>query len=282
MNQFRIDESQLRSWHVAAAARTDVRGIAAVAKELEAHLARKDADGTIVVSRHQLFTWAEALQGAAARGGGPPLQAACDDMRSVLAGRASGAPPAAPGPASAPAAAFAMPPAPAPLATAPLSRQMPPAVQYVTPGALPTPTLRGGALVATSELAATARELIRGATSELLVISPWATGLETLAADIAALPPTVQVRIVSRRPEREDAPYHQAMEQLGRRRTVTAFSGHIQTRMIVADGTRALVGAASIPPAMSREVGVLLTDAASAGAARAHFERVFSEATAGR
>lgn len=268
-NSFRIEADEVRAWHEAAAKRVDVRGVAALAKELEAHVARREPDGTVVVSRHQLFTWAEALQGASSRGASE-LAGPAGEMRAILGGKPVG-------PAS-PALARAVPPviAPAFLPAAPVPV---PSVVYAGSGA---GSAGGVRLVSGAELAAIAREMVRGARGELFISSPWATGVETLLADVVALPPAVRVLIVSRRPEREDAAFHQAMDQLGRRRAITAFSNHIQTRIIVQDDERALVGAASIPGAASREAGILLTDRAAVAAVRAHFARVHEEAAGGK
>ncbi|HVM44307.1 MAG TPA: hypothetical protein VM582_00125, partial [Candidatus Thermoplasmatota archaeon] len=148
----------------------------------------------------------------------------------------------------------------------------------------PAPTAAagpGGRVLTGAPLGDAVRDLVRGATRELLVSSPWVTGVETLVADIVAAPPQARVLILSRRPEKDDGPFHQAMDQLGRRRAVTAWSPHIQTRLVISD-ERAIVGAASVPGAISREVGVLVTDAATVSALRAHFERAHQEAAGGK
>lgn len=291
-NSFRIEASEMQAWHESLAGRLEVRGVPAIAKELEAHLAKKGADGTVIVSRHQLFTWAEALQGAASRdtrgpSAGAPVSLAqiVADMRSILSGKPqtpAAAPPRAPAYAPPAYAPPAYPPpayAPAaPASSAPVAYTRPPAVVYGAPSG-PTAPAGGGALVTGPALAGATRDIIRTARSDLFISSPWETGIETLIADIVALPPDVRVHILSRRPAQETPAYHQAMDQLGRRRAVTAFSPHIQTRMIVQDDTRALVGAASIPGAASREAAILLHDRASVAAARAHIERAHKEAS---
>lgn len=281
-NTFRIDASEVRAWHEASAKRVDVRGVAALAKELEAHLARQGSDGTVVVSRHQLFTWAEALSGAASRGA-PELSGSAGEMRAILGGKRSSRAvdtPSNPTVASTTAWAVAghLPP---PRIEA--AQERPLAAPPVVYGASPASSAHSGVrVVPAHDLAATVREMVRGARGELLVASPWSTGIETLVPDLVALPPAVRVLIVSRRPEREDAAFHQSLDQLGRRRAVTAFSNHIQTRLIVQDDERALVGAASIPGAASREAGVLLNDRDAVAAVRAHFERVHAEAAGGK
>lgn len=281
-SSFRIDASELQAWQAALAARLDVRGVAAIAKEMEAHLARQDADGAVVVTRHQMFTWAEALEGAAARdpraasaGAQLSLPQVVADMRGILAGK-----PVAPGarPEASPPPAPRSSPPPAPEARP----EVVPPVVYGPPAA-PAGLARGAVRVVTgAELAATVRELVRGAKGALYVCSPWDTGVETLAADLVALPPHVRVLLLSRRPARDDAAFHQAMDQLGRRRAVTAWSPYIQTRMVIQDRERALVGAASIPGAASRETAVLVTDPGAIAALRAHFERGHQEAAGGK
>lgn len=278
-NSFRIEATELQGWHAALAARMELRGVPAIAKEIEAHLAKKDADGSVVVTRHQLFTWAEALQGVAQRdtrgasaGVALSIPQIVADMRGILGGKpveaaiARGAPSTEPAP---------LPAAPVPASSRP-AYAPPPAVVYGAPSSASGGA--GGSVVSGAQLGEAARDLIRSARTDLFVISPWDTGLETLVADIAALPPNVRVLIVSRRPAQDTPAYHQGLDQLGRRRAVTAFSPHIQTRMIVQDDARALVGAASVPGPASREVGVVISDRATVAALRAQFERTHSEA----
>jgi len=270
-NSFRIEAVELLAWHSAVSKRMEIRGVPAIAKEIEAHLGRKEPDGTVVVSRHQLFTWSEALYGAASRDTTGTLPPVVAEMRAILGGKAvSGAAAATPAPA-APAAA------PPPASRSPYTA--PPPVQYVAPAAAVAP---GARVLAGAALADAVRQTIRGATRELYVSSPWATGLETLVADITALPPHVRVLLLSRRPERDDGPFHQAMDQLGRRRAVTAWSPFIQTRMVLADERSAIVGAASAPGANSREIGVVVTDAETLRQLRSHFERAHEEAAGGK
>lgn len=282
-NSFRIDESELRTWHQVLAPRMDVRGVAAIAKELEAHLSKKEQDGTVVVSRHQLFTWAEALQGASMRDGSGALPAVVADMRAILGGKPAG---------GAPATGFVPPRAVdvapsmftgAPPPTGQATYAPPPPVQYASTPV--PPVMYGGGsstrFVAGPELADVVRDMVRSARSDLFLSSPWDTGMETLVGDLAQAQQGVRILIVSRRPAQEGASYHQAMDQLGRRKAITAFSPMIQTRMVIQDETRALVGAASIPGSVSREGAVLLTDRAAVAAVREHFLRVHGEASGG-
>jgi hypothetical protein len=283
-NSFRIDASELAGWHAIVARKMDVRGVAAIAKELEAHVAKKEADGTVVVSRHQLFTWAEALSGAASRPGGAELAPVAADMRGILSGKPAGAATPAPAPAFAPPSFQSVAPTMFTGAAPPTGYQAPAPVQYApAPVSYGTSASSGGVrIVAGPELAELARDLVRSAKGELFVSSPWDMGVETLAQEIAMLPPAVKVLIVSRRPANETPAYHDAMNALGKRRTVTAYSPYIQTRLIVQDNERALVGAASVPGPQSREAAVLLTDRAAVAAVRAHFERMHNEAAGPR
>lgn len=288
-NSFRVDASEVQGWHARLASRMDLRGVPAIAKEIEAHLAKKDADGTVVVTRHQLFTWAEALSGAAARDTQGTVAPVVADMRAILTGKPAGSvaghPPAS---APAPASPSAFAPAPASAwsasAPAPVTYQSAPPVTYVSSGAaaLAGPGGAGGRVVSGNDLANGIRELLRGAQSEVCISSPWVTGIETLVADIVATAPQVRVLIVSRRPDKDEPAFHKAMDQLGRRKAITAWSTHIQTRYVIADGKAAIVGAASIPIAASREAGVAITDPATVAALRAHFDRCHVEAAGGR
>lgn len=279
-NSFRIDATELLAWHTALSKRMDLRGVPAIAKEIEAHIARKDGDGTVVVSRHQLFTWAEALQGAAARDGGPALPPVIAEMRAILSGK-----PATEVPRDAkvtnPGAPIGGHPQPGQHAQASepaRSMYATPPVQYARTAATPAP----GSVLTGDALGDAVRQLILGATREVYVSSPWLTGVETIVTELTALPPQVRVLVLSRRPDRDDGPFHQAMDKLGRRRAVTAWSPYVQTRMIVADDARAILGAASVPGANSREVGLMVTDAATIRELRAAFERAHAEAAGGK
>ena len=295
-NSFRVDASELQAWHAALTARMELRGVPALAKEMEAHLMKKADDGTVVVTRHQLFTWAEALSGAAARdprgssaGAQLSLAQVVGDMRGILTGKPSAAPgggvPGAglsgPGAGAATGTGTgtgtALSPGPATTSSG-WGAPAPPAVVYRPAGA----TIGAGNVVSGNDLANAVRELIRGAQTEICVSSPWATGVETLVNDLVAAAPHVKVLIVSRRPDKDEPAFHQAMDKLGRRKAITAWSSHIQTRYVIADGKAALVGAASIPIAASREAAVALTDPATVSALRAHFDRCHVEAAGGR
>lgn len=279
-NSFRIDASELLAWHDALSKRMDLRGVPAIAKEIEAHIARKDADGTVVVTRHQLFTWAEALSGAAARDGGPAIPPVVAEMRAILSGKpvtetTRDIKVASPG---LPIGGFPRPGQYAHVTEPARPMVGPPPVQYARQAPVPV----AGAVLSGAALADAVRATMRAATRELYLSSPWVTGIETLVTDIVDLPPAVRVLILSRRPERDDGAFHKAMDELGRRRAVTAWSPYVQTRMVIADDTRAIVGAASAPGANSREVGLLVTDAATIRELRAAFERAHIEAAGGK
>jgi hypothetical protein len=280
-NSFRIEESELRTWYQVLAPRLDVRGVAAIAKEIEAHMNKKGEDGTVVVSRHQLFTWAEALQGSSMRDGSGALPAVVADMRAILGGKVAGGGAKLATGLQAPADPTSNLFAPIPRVDVP---QTLPPVQYSSAPVAPV-NYGGGSsprFVAGAELADIVRDMIRSPRSDLFVSTPWDTGMETLVGELAQAPQGIRILIVSRRPAQETPSYHQAMDQLGRRKAVTAFSPMIQTRMIIQDEARALVGAASIPGTVSREGAVLLTERAAMAAAREHFLRVHAEASGGR
>lgn len=306
-NSFRIEASEMQAWHAALASRIELRGVPAIAKELEAHLMKKGEDGAVVVTRHQLFTWAEALAGAAARdprgsaaGAQLSLAQVVADMRSILTGKptgeaalgapgsrttlasgAAGIAPVGPLPGILGSGAAQPPPAVtyAPASTSAWNTSAPAPVTYVPSGASAGP---GGRVLTGNDLANAVRELLRGAQTEICLSSPWVTGVETLVADIVATAPQLKILIVSRRPDKDDPGFHKAMDQLGRRKAITAWSLHIQTRYVIADGKAAIVGAASLPGPASREAGIAITDPATVAALRAHFDRCHVEAAGGR
>lgn len=284
-SSFRIAEDEFRTWHEAVVAKRDLRGLAAVAKEMEAHLA-KAAEAHVAVTRHQLFTWAEALQGAATRdpraasaGAALSLPQVVGDMRAVLAGRVDPPPPEKASTFSA--ATMATAAAPAPRTPAPyMSFEPVPDVVYAPPG----DSRAGGAtgFVSGAEIASTVRAMIREARLEICIVSPWGAGLETLVPDLLQTPKDVRILIVSRRPEKQDEAYHRQLNQLGLRHTVTAFSPHLATRMVITDRSRALVGAASIHApsfTQSREGAIVTSDPAVVARAKEHFDRLHAEAS---
>lgn len=282
-----IPEDEFRAWHQAVEARIEMRGAPAIAKELEASLKRASG-GQVHVSRHQLFSWAESLEGIASRdprrasaGAHLSLAQVVGDIRRVLSGGPStGAAPPSP-PADAPARHAA--PAPLPVDEpdeAPAERMGaagPPPVMYVKGGAAaPAGSIGFLAPGATGDAA---RRLLREARTEVLVISPWSFGLDTLAEDILALPESVAVRLVTRRPDKDDPAYHKHMERMTRRGAEVRFSPFLQTRMLIVDGQKLMLGAASVPPsgAPTREAALVVSDRVTAQQAREHFARQFEE-----
>ena len=294
-SSLRIPTEMLRSWMDVLAPRTELRGAAAIAKEMEAHLAKADADGHVAVARHQLFTWGEAIAGIARRTPlGSPVQGVADDIRAVLGGRQPGA--AAGSPASVPPAPGLARPGGAGWGAAP---PPPPPPSYGGPSSAPPPTTyarstmmppgpTGGAggirLVPEHETHVVAGSLVREARRELLVVSPWVLGLETLAPELMRTPASVTLRIVSRRPDREDETYHRALRDLQARKADLVMSPFLHTRMIIGDGEALLLGAAGLPKPgvnVAREAAILTSDPSTVQAARDHFHRIFDEARNG-
>lgn len=262
MSSFRLPSDVLVGWKDALAKE---RGSADDAlQDILRALQGEAPDQHVVVTRHQLFSWAQAVEGAA-RKGRPQLQAVADDMRAYLGGPA---PAARAGPVAQ--AAAPLPQATGYVPAPPIVYQKGPAL---APGA-------AGAtrLVTERELGGFVTEMLREAQREVLVVSPFGLGLESLAAALVALPPSVQVRALTRRPPQEGEEYHRTMQQLRKRGVDVVFSPHVQTRMMLTDGARLLLGAASVPGPQSRECAVATTEAALVAAARANFERLYAEA----
>ena len=277
----RIPEDMIKTWVESLGPRTDLRGASAIAKEMEAALA-KAAEGYVVIGRHQLFTWGENLQGIARRAPlGSPAQTVADEIRSILSGREASP--------SAPAARPAGPPPPPSSrdwrpTPPPASLAAPPPVTYAR-GATPAGASGGAGVRLVTETAQVVGNVLREARRELLVVSPWTLGLETLVNDLVRTAPGVKLTIVSRRPEREDEAYHRALRDLQRRGAELVMSPFLHTRMLVADGEVLLLGAAGLPKPgvnVARESAILTSDAAAVGAAREHVLRIFQEARSGR
>lgn len=277
-----IPEDEFRSWHQAVHARSDMRGAAAVAKEMESHLSRASGNH-VSVARHQLFSWAESLEGIASRdprrasaGSMLSLPQVVGDIRAILGGGVAPVRPVArpltpappPGPQPQPE------PEPAPAAA---PQAAPPPVTYVKGGG----ATGGGPteFVAPPGIGEAARRLLREAQNEALVISPWTFGLDSLAQELLSLPSNVAVRLVTRRPDRDDPQFHRQLEQLTRRGAEVRYAQALQTRMIVVDGRKVLLGAASVPApnAPTREAAIWSADAGVARQAREHFARQFEE-----
>ena len=284
-------EEELRAWHLSAQSRTSIRGVSAIAKEMESHL-RRASGGNVEVQRHVLFSWAEALEGAAAhdpRGATAGTQLSLPQVVADIRKNLGVTPPAgasAPPAVAPPRRGFGRaPPPPAPPAPEP------PAARESAMDGRPAPSVvyakgsggggaTGGArFVRPGQTAEAARDLIRAAQNEVLVVSPWQFGLDTLVEELLRLPANVAMRLVTRRPDRDDPAYHRHMEQLTRRGAETRFSPFLQTRMIIVDGQSLLLGAASIAPAgaPTREAALLVQDRAMAQQAREHFATQFEE-----
>lgn len=282
-SSFRIPAEELSAWVARLAAWRGTKGVDAVLREIEDAAAKPAPDGHVVVTRHQLFSWAEALQGQAVKlplAGGDAARALSGEVRSYLTGQPA---PGASAPPPTPAATYAPPP-PAPVASG-LSWEAPrpaaaPPITYLRPGG----STDAPRLVADRELAETVRSLVRNARQELLVVSPWRGGLDSLLADVLALPPGVAVRVLTRRPEPDDAAYHRALQDLARRKVDLATSPYLHTRMIVADAQTLLLGAASLPgptTTASREAALLTSDPKAVADARQMFANVQRELRGG-
>lgn len=282
---FRLPSEVLVGWKERLAAQ---RGTAdATLQEILRALQTESGDGHVVVQRHQLFSWMQAVEGAALKQ--PALKPVADDMRATLAGRAAPdaaapAPLAVPRPAAPPETPLPPPtPTAAPLATA--TYVPPPPIVYQK-GAAPAATSAPGAsrIVTHGEVPGFVAEMLRDARTEVLVVSPWGMGLDTLANALLQLPPAVAVRVITRRPAQEDEAYHRLLPQLRKRGFDVVFSQSLMTRMVLTDGQRLLLGAASIPPsgAPVRETALATTDASTVNAAREQFAKLLEEARGGR
>lgn len=262
MSSFRLPADVLSGWKDRLSAE---RGAADDAlQDVLRALQSEGPDGHVVVTRHQLFSWAQATEGAA-RKGRPHLQAVADDMRSYL--RAGESPRAAGAPLIAP----IVPPQP------PTASIDPPAIVYQK---VAVPPAAAGALrlVTERDLGGYVSEMLREARTEVVLVSPWGLGLDTLANALLTLPPNVTVRALTRRPPQEDEAYHRLVTQMRKRGFDLVFSNHVQTRLLVTDGQRLLFGAASQPGAQSREAAIATTDAALVSAARENALRLMEEA----
>lgn len=272
VSELRVPRASLETWRAATEARQSLRGVSAIAAEMASHL-RRTSTGDVSIARHTLFQWAEALEGAAHRdaraaSAGPQLSLpqVVADIRGALGGGA---------PAGAAAPALPVPPPVAVAPPTPAPRSEPAPVTYARGGA----GASGGGFVAAPEVGDAIRRALREAQNEVLVISPWQFGLDSLADDLARLSSSVAVRLLTRRPDKDEPSYHSKMESLTRKGAEVRFSPFLQTRMVIVDGRVALVGAASVPAsgAPTREAAARI-EGEGAKVAREHFARVFDEA----
>lgn len=287
MSSFRLPSDVLVSW------KNDLsqhRGAADdTLQEMLRALQTEGPDGHVVLTRHQVFSWAQAVEGAATKGR-PQLQRVADDMRGYLRGDAAVPSPSVPAAAASPAPLVPPPPAPAPvLGAAPAAAgstrpgSAPPVVYQRTTAATGASLAAGASrLVTERELGGFVQEMLREAKGEVILVSPWGLGLDTLANDLLQLPPNVVVKALTRRPPQEDEAYHRFMTQMRKRGFDIVFSNSIQTRLVVTDGARLLLGAASLPGPQSREAAIATTDAGLVHAARENALRLIEDARAGR
>jgi phosphatidylserine/phosphatidylglycerophosphate/cardiolipin synthase-like enzyme len=274
---FRIPASKVRAWAERLTEWRGLRGVPAVVSEIEAAAGKADAAGEVTLTRHQLFSWAESLQGAASKlpiAGAEAARQLSQELRAVYTGGAVAPPAPTPRPSAASATNLSWE---APVAPALVAPQPP--VSYIrAPAAMgASETTR---LVEGRDLGATVQSLLRGARQELLILSPWRGGIDTLLGDLVALPPSVAVRLITRRPEPDDPAYHRALVDLRHRSVDLAVSPYLHTRMVLVDGQTLLLGAASYPgpsTPYSRECAILTTDAKTVADARLHFATIQRE-----
>jgi len=279
----RLPSKTVEGWKDALIQNRAVRGVEPVLKELLDALLAQSPDGVVPVERHRLFSWAEALRGAATRAeptGEAKLTAVAAEMSSAMNDTH------APGAQAQGAQALgAVPPPTAPPPTAP-QPTAPPAVVYQSAWAASPPGAVASSaavrLVTEKEIPQLQAQLLRDARSEVIVVAPWNAGLDGMARDLLALPPSVAIRIVTRRAQVEDEPWYRAVQDLRRRNVDMVMSPLLHTRCVIVDGQRMLLGAAGTPPNLSKEMAVLVTDAALVSEARMNVGRLWAEARDGR
>ncbi|MFA5860695.1 MAG: hypothetical protein WDA16_03280 [Candidatus Thermoplasmatota archaeon] len=272
---FRVSADVVAAWKEVLSANRAVRGVEPVLKEVLGALLAQSTDGYVTIERHKVFSWAEALRGAATRAdaaGATTLTRAADDMKSYLGASA---------PASAPLAisAYAPPPAPS------TSFQPAPAVTYSKAAAVAIPGAASAApvrLVAEGDLPTLVAQLLREARGEVIVVAPWNGGLDSLVKDLVIMPPGVALRIITRRATVEDEAWHRGLQDLRRRNADLVISPFLHTRCIIVDGQKLLLGAAGAPVALSKEMALYANDAGLANEARLNVGRLWQEARDGR
>ena len=285
--QFRIPAEVVQGWlAVLQPHRAEVRGVDEVARELESALAKPQDEGHVALARHSMFSWAESLTGAATKlplGPGDQARHVADDMRAYLNGRPPASFVQAPPPANTPTLVV---PGQPPAAPAPSYGYVaPPPVVYSRAASPSAPSAGGTGAVrffTSREIGPAVQEMLKDAKRELLVIAPWRPGIDTLVPALTDLAIRgVRVRVISRRPEPDDAEYHRNVLELQRRGVDLVMSAALHTRLVIQDDAALLVGAATLPPPMApwhMETALATNDPASIAAARAHFERAHAEA----
>ncbi|GEM_PF-6048345 len=269
-NTFNLPAETLASWASRVAGFRGQKSVDEVLREMEGAAQKAGPDGKVALSRHQLWTWGESLQGLSAKlplAGADAARGLAAEIRGILSGQPVAAPAPTPqAPSLATGLSWETPKAPAAAA--------PPPVTYVKPAPAASDLVR---LVADRDLGSAVQGMIRGAKQEILVLSPWRGGMDTLLNDLVAVPPAVAIRLITRAPQPDDPAYHRALADLRRRGVDVAVSPYVHTRMVIVDAQTLLLGAASIPgPTVgySREVAILTTDPRSVADARLHFANV--------
>lgn len=276
---FRVSADVVATWKDVLSANRTVKGVEPVLKEVLDGLLGQSTDGYVAVERHKVFSWAEALRGAALRAdaqGAASLTRVADDMKSYLAESPASTAPAAPT-----VAAVAVPARPL---DAPAYTPAAP-VTYAKAAAAAIPSAGTAApvrLVTERDLPGVLSQLIREARGEVVVVAPWNGGLDTLVKDLVLLPPGVALRIITRRAAVEDEAWHRGLQDLRRRNADLVISPLLHTRCIIVDGQKLLLGASGAPVAVSKEMAILVNDAGIANEARLNVGRLWQEARDGR
>src|SRR5438477_5892384 len=91
-SSFRLPSDVVGHWRDALSAQRAVKGVDPVLKEVLDVLLHEGPDAHVVVTRHQLYSWALALDGVAQRGGGATVAGVAADMRSYLGAAPTSAP----------------------------------------------------------------------------------------------------------------------------------------------------------------------------------------------
>jgi hypothetical protein len=266
-SSFRLPADVVAGWKEALSKERAVKGVEAILKEVLDVLLKEDTEGHVPVTRHQLFSWVQALQGLALKV--PAFAGVADEMRAYMGqGPGAAGQGARDGPAPGAPATAASTTAPAPGAPRVATAAPPPVVYTGAAAKTGAPASTAATRIVTErELLDAVARLVREARSELVLVAPWSSGLDTLAKDLLAVTPGVMLRILTRRPPTDEVEYQRVMQELRRRDADVVLSNALHTRAIVVDGSRMLLGAAGLLPG-TREMALLTTDVSLVAPAR--------------
>lgn len=125
--------------------------------------------------------------------------------------------------------------------------------------------------------------LIAEAKEELLIVSPWIAGVDSLVEQLVGSSKGVRIRIVTRKPEAGDDEHRRTLHLLNHPGLDFQFSRHVHAKMIIRDGQEAIIGSANLVSTSldrNQEAAVLTTEENVVTDAIGYFNEIYRRARA--